>query len=69
MTALCPRCGNDLTHPTEVREQLCMPCHFDDLDDARKAADPLPPSSWWEMDDAERERATKRQQIGMAGEL
>ena len=29
MSAICPRCGNDLTHPTEVREQLCVLCHFD----------------------------------------
>lgn len=47
---------------------------FEDLDDISHDAgctcltcDPLPPSSWWEMSEADRDRATKRQQTGMAG--
>lgn len=40
---------------------------FEDAADPCLTSDPLPPSDWWSMDDGERERATKRQQTGMAG--
>lgn len=65
----CPRCDMPLTHPTEIRDNLCGWFQVEGENDARQLAEARLRITWWELDLATQDMLTSRQQTEMAGDM